>query len=476
MNARILSVSKPAKEKVMKNTEFLEGRFWLESDPKDIIPGKIEVIEGNKIKLKLYGHYKSLPYDPYDKNIRNIAREKIILGVTERYGKVTLLNNRGPYPQSSGVSEIEIRNWIFYSEYLFIGEWFHSIDEICFGHFRVHFSCSEKWITTNSIQYEFREHKILYQPYEENYEIDIKHPYQFRLKILSTANPCFGFDEFSLKKQIYFEILVNEKKDLEWFDEVTRTIQRFLCFFIGTPVYADSRELLIEQKLQNAQEYKDYKLPIKVFSELFLSRDCEFNYRTVKAPFCEIALHLGNYIKNWFMLYENMKPAINLYLANYFIKDMYLEQQFLSLVQAAETIHIRKYGNQRLSYERKGKKRSSKKTPNLWERLEFSIHQYWDEYLCEFVERDVFEDLLVNKVDLCRNYLTHHDLKTERKVFRMFKNQRNYAVSLIKMSLGLNLLITVIFMDFIGIPKKMICKMKNRTEDFQDINEYLKRR
>lgn len=459
----------------MENNEFLEGRFWLKDDPNDIIPGKIDIKKGNKIRLKLYGQFRSLPHDPHDRTIKEIPLAEIILGVTERCDKLTLLNNRGPYLQSGGTSEIKISNWHFYSEYLFVGEWFQSIEEIRFEHVRVHFSSSEKWMKTNSVQYEFKENKIMYQPYEENYDIDIETPYQFKLKVLSITNEWFDLDDFRLEKKIYFEVLVNEKRDLEWFDVVTRAIQRFLCFIVGMPIYVDSREPLIDIKNENGSEPRHYKVPIKVFSELFVKGNCDFNFRTVKVPFHQLAPNLQDYIKNWLILYENLKPAVNLYLANYFIKDMFIEQQFLSLIQAAETIHIRKYGNQRLGYERKKRKRSSRREPYLWERLEYLIDQYWDEYLCQFVERHVFDELLVDKADLCRNYLTHHDLNSEKRIFRVFSNESNFAIALMKITLGLNLLLTIIFMEGIGIPMDLIYQIKRLTEDFQEVNEYLKR-
>jgi hypothetical protein len=245
---------------------------------------------------------------------------------------------------------------------------------------------------------------------------------------------------------------------------------------IGVPIYIKTIQPFthVENKAIGQETGEIDYLPIIVMSEMFHTGSHKYDFRKVKLPFYILKDNLAKYIINWFKYYEIHKPAINVYLTNSFIEDLYIEQEFLNLIQAVETLHNRIFSNQRLNIPRKNKKMSKRRQPNLWERIEFLIDYYWDDYLVKFVEKDIFDDLLVGKADFCRNYLTHYDLEKESKKQEMFEDEDDFIRVLLRIKKCLNLLVTIIIMDLLEVPKEIVHRLDELNMDYQEINNYIK--
>jgi hypothetical protein len=454
---------------LLKNQSY-NGIFWLPESTDNKMRGILKIKESYEIELKIFGIfdlYKRISDD------EDSPSPEIILGNIEGEGKVTLIDNYGPLKQGYFAEDTRIEDSCFYSNYLITGENYYTKSKVSFKTINVTFTCIEHWTDIDPYHPHYKEnlHTLTYIPYKEEYKInlDCLEP-GCELNIITFVNrESHGRSSYKLEHQIIFRINVANNKELSWFEKTIRSLSRFFTFLIGIPIFVNEVESISELKDESRIRQ------INIYSRMFNTGFEEYDFRRVVLPFTFLTNDVNKYFGNWFINYEKLKPALDLYLSNLYHKEVYIEQRFLNLMQALEITHNRIYGNRKLSTPaKKGKIRSTEEYPNLWERIEYLIDFYWQNCLDKFVDRDVFEDLLVKRADFIRNYLTHYDSKKEKIKEREYKTDDKFYSLIMKINKALNLLLVVIFLDLLGVPRDLIYNFTKDNIHFQKINDYLK--
>lgn len=454
-----------------KNKSYI-GLFWLPGNEEVKGFGTFIFKDNNEIELQIFDTSK-FNCLVESNGIQNID---IILGVAEGLGEVTLVN--------SFISSRSYRNFrkdtywedlVLKPGYAYIGKHFNS-KNICFSKMDVNFTCIEDWIKPIPYQLKTEEGEttLSFAPINEEWNTDI---YFRDTKFSLGINICIEgkflhSKSYKMDQQIFFSIETVDKKEIDWYQEIIRILQRFFTFFIGVPVYIAAVRPYTDIRISDKETIYN---TICLFSNAFESGIKTFEFINVLASYDSIKDNINVYINNWFSNYEKLRPAFDLFLANYYFKDIYLEQKFLSLMQVLEVLHSRLYQNKRLNTQSqfKGKKRSIKEEPFLWERIEYLIDHYWRDCLEHFFERKVIDEALIVKAVFCRHYLTHYNLEKEKWKDQIFKNDDGFYTYLMRANRALKLLASIIFLSEIGIYRKSIYELIKNNVEFQDINNCL---
>jgi hypothetical protein len=324
------------------NLEAFErsGFWWLPDDPDNRVAGILHYDPVKGIKLELLGFLK---VDDYRVTRCNefISYVDIILGDTSK-GQVTCYQCYQRSRTFFGNSESN-----FDVSVIFTGHHFEKVDDIVFDRISVKYLNLERWVAKSGFHYlvkndsdNVEDIKVWYRSPEKrkakvkNMEISIS--FKFR--------PPFGSppDERNLKQHTYLNIKTDDETHFDKFkEEILFLITQFLTFGVGKAVhltcikcYSDS---LIYNKRQKLQGYKRVYAYYNVKSlnegEIVPTHEMLFSFLDIEDNF-------NKFLNNWFEKGKNLKDIYNLYFAT-IIKSMYLEHQFLSLIQAIESYHQR---------------------------------------------------------------------------------------------------------------------------------------
>ena len=174
----------------------------------------------------------------------------------------------------------------------------------------------------------------------------------------------------------------------------------------------------------------DHGTEVEVFYPTVIARNTTSTILPPRMPFTfkDISDRFEIILRNWFKNARLLEPVYNLYFGTLHNPHLYLEHQFLSIVQALESYHRRVYGGKYVAEEEYTTimnnliKAIPPGTPsNLRDRLknylkhgnEYSLRKRLKEIVKEC--RDVLGDYLgdrdkvINVTVETRNYLTHYD-------------------------------------------------------------------
>jgi len=265
----------------------------------------------------------------------------------------------------------------------------------------------------------------------------------------------------NVEQQWIARIETVHETSFESFYSVIRHLQNFLCLAVREPVH----ELNIQGETEaNKMQGMNYYPPVGIFykspyiseaPESLLGLDMLFTYQ-------DISVDLEALLRNWFEKADVLKPICGLYFGMLSNPHLYLENQFLSLVQAAEAFHRRIFGGK---YLPKSEYKESVFTPlvnmipdvngDLQESLKSKLG-YGNEYslktrLSELLDKsgDIVPQLLgnrkvfIDKTVNTRNYLTHYDKKSYKRAAR--------GTELVSLTKKLRILLEVCLITQIGL-------------------------
>ena len=310
-----------------------------------------------------------------------------------------------------------------------MGEHFQQVEDVKFSNLLVQYSYLNEWLGIHGF----------YPASSEDSDIVIryKRPNSIRAAVRDyKINVLFGFEtsysiiepEVNFKQKVFVEIkpLKNSLLSFDEYQEIVQSIQNFLSFALSKPVYP----LDVGGKIHESE-----KRLVKIYCDL-----CNIEQPSKKLSlsgqsfsFREIAGRFEKILNLWFEKYETLKPVYDLYLGALYNPQMYLENEFLSMVQALEAYHRRKFDGKYLSDDDYSKVYSKLKNAidnltveksfkeSLKAKLkygnEYSLRKRLKDLLSKF--RDITKEFIANeddfisKVVATRNRLTHLDKDLE---------------------------------------------------------------
>ncbi|MBK5261609.1 MAG: hypothetical protein JJE17_03425 [Peptostreptococcaceae bacterium] len=407
----------------MKNLEY-KGIWWTPNNPEITVSGTLVYTENNGSNLEIIGTFNKSGEDNYN----------IILGKTIN-GKDITLHNCLTINESFNSNELTITN--IFAHTIFDGVHFNTNEDIEFDEISCHYSNVDEWAgfecfkITNEKKGQvirYRYPKSICAGIDNNYAVEV-------FAKTSFSSSSFGQKEINIVQKIYVKV---KNKNLNSFEDHVEMVQhmgRFISLGIGEPIIQFE---MIGQSPANKREYDDNIIypDIKIYPYV---KNESVNNRQVHRynmlfNLKEIEDHFEVHIKKWFDNKELLNPINNLYFGTIYNREMFLEQRFLSLVQALESYHRRTRNNSEVEDE-KHKIRidsvlnSVHREHREWlkSKLRYSNEPGLRKRLKElFAGIDIFENLesskkrrlFISKICDTRNYLTHYDVTLRKNSFK----------------------------------------------------------
>lgn len=212
-------------------------------------------------------------------------------------------------------------------------------------------------------------------------------------------------------------------------------------------------------------------------SKQFTRRDMLFNYQ-------DVTDNLSVYIQKWFEMAIRLRPVFDLYFGIFDMPFMYIQLQFLTLSQALETYHRRKYDGFYMAVEKyesieqiliqaipvdlDNSHRDSLKS-RIKYGYEYSLRKRLELILKEVLEpyKRIIDRLIgnrgefIDKVVKTRNYLTHYTEDLEQTAITDLEEQY-------KLVQKMKLLIQLCFLIELTLSPETVEKLSQENRKFQE--------
>jgi hypothetical protein len=333
-------------------TEFTyAGRWWLPEHPDHPVFGKLTYEPRGQIRLELMGTMGSGEIADRVSRLSSFAKWDVILGLCEDGTFCTLLDIReisGPLlPSESGRS-------ILVAERLFMGTHFSSVNAIVFENAILEYTYLEDWVRARTFHV-----KLENEGRKRVVEFSAE-PLTLADIAIETRNAhlCLysGVDakesvgkSFEARARAWFQMTPNAPRDSRWYEEFVWSLGSLLTLCVGEPVYPRK----ITGRLSTAEDASSVgSSSVELYVRL---QDPtvrpEVSYPSMPVPFFMIADQIAQFVVAWYALQEKINPVIGLLVGTYYNPRMYVETEFLTLMQAFEVLHRRLVGGTYVSQE-----------------------------------------------------------------------------------------------------------------------------
>jgi len=432
-----------------------QGIWWIPDKPEIKLSGTLRINPYENVVLEVVGYFEDITKVPI------LTQHDIILGKTVDGRDVTLstcieTHRDWHFPGFSRSS--------FNIGTVFIGAHFPRKEDQEFKKLFVSYQNLDEWVNISGFQIEHKDELVIrykspeairVHPYED-WTISLEFQSQYPTISLVQKEAC-------VSQRTYVGIASSEMKPFEEYLRMVLLIRDFISLGIGVSTYP----IEIKGITEHGTEVRVFYPTLSAHSTagtippfmLFTFKDIADRWETL--------------LRNWFKNARLLEPVYNLYFGTFHNPHLYLEHQFLSIVQALESYHRRVYGGKYVTDEEYNiimnhlVEAIPPGTPhNLRDRLktylkygnEFSLRKRLKEivkdcggFLEDYLgESDKFIDDTVN----IRNYLTHYDGDPPADMIKV--------PELYRLTLKLKLLV-------------MVCLLKETGFETTDIDKIVKR-
>ena len=415
----------------MEKFEY-NGIWWLPEQADKTVPGTLKFDPKEGAFLDLIGSFKDIT------QLHISLEPKIILGFAEGK-KITLYKC---YESGSHLNLPGFLSTSFWVSVVFVGCHFAKEEEVIFDSLSLNYSHLAEWTWITGFN-----RKIEQEGDKDSAKFHVSYslPDKVEAKINKLSISLVhsfkeggdGIEEVILKQTTFVKIEPETPLHIEDYQRnILYHIQNFLSLGIGQAVYP----LAIKGRNNNCKmELQDKKVvydDISIFysNKNFPAQSKRLHPLEMFFAFGDIAPDFEKYLNAWFSKTEFLGPVYDLYFAILYSPKMYLQFEFLSLVQALEAYHRRKY---------EGKYVTDDDYKEIYATLTSAIPQNLDvsfktslkekvKYLNDFSLRKrlkkIIDDLgdiarilikspeaLIEDIVNTRNYLTHYDKSLEGK-------------------------------------------------------------
>jgi hypothetical protein len=321
---------------MLEQQEF-KGYFFVPGAPSEQLPGFLKYGKNSSIELDLFGRF-----DNYENP--SSTEDNIILGVTSKGRKITLLNC---FEKSRGMSFPGFAESSFSALYMFIGQHYNSPEEIAFESCSIEYSDFNTWLDISGFDQvkhdnEAREITIKYkQP--ENIEFKINDEWMGEINFYFNGPKYFKpVNKASIEQMPYLNITPIRKTTFKEFRKIYTIFSSFLALnyfdypIVKSIVFTEAKEKKHEHDSDfNAVElYSNSKVKSKNYKLHANEQNFLIQYKPYEMKFPE-------FIQNWYILFNKIEASINILTECFMKRNSPIEFHFVSLVQALENLDRR---------------------------------------------------------------------------------------------------------------------------------------
>jgi len=391
-----------------------KGDWWLPNEKDSKVKGTLVIPVDDRPVLELMGALTDI-----GPGKSNDFRPEVILGTSIEGKRVTLLRcfqfdptvNLGTGAKSSK----------FYATIIVVGEHFNDAKELKFKALYAEYAGLDDWVRMSGFDIQTPDPTTSSVIYKQ------PGPIQAVINGLQVSIIFEGLMHQEIPKRVTIrqrtsiEMRTSAEESIDEFLKLAYTVQNFLSLALAQATYPT--EIYGEAELHKV-EFQGHTIypPIRLIIPAATS-----SKRLGPIPqkplllFSDVAGRFSLILKNWFANAELLEPVYAGYFAVMNDPQMYLHQKFLSLVNAIESYHRRRFGNYELPEgdHEKRKQAIVSAAPAefqkwLTKKLRYSNELTLRVRLEQLVQKFSFlefknKDWFINKVLNTRNYLTHYD-------------------------------------------------------------------
>lgn len=411
----------------MKDLPELEGFWWVPNDPDKQLAGRIvSDADAAKLILTIDSHSPSRGIFS-DRQYRDY---EVLHGRSTGGQLVTLLKC---FELNSSWTSSGIEKRIILANYVLVGG--HVPAELldkAFSKLWLKWPALQRWFFRSGIEVKhdkenFRTFSVTYQPHEEigfAYSADSEIKFTFGTDNLPVGGPLA--EGVNFREIVWVELHKNEPTGLNYFLERLNELVHF--FSVCVLEYSQPEKMSLIGNVSDENEDNETATPLVLdvyFSSVQEPESDRLPHPVeVLLPYGSIQTEFPSLIRNWAEAAESLSPARSLYFASLYGQTRYIESTFLSLAQAAEVLHRRRYGGTYIDpedYEIKVKPRLVNAIP---QDLAPNIKMAYSQRLSFFNEISLakrLEKLCQNNKDVLDSYVTDWKSKIRKVV-----SARNY--------------------------------------------------
>lgn len=331
----------------MRDLPELEGFWWVPNDPEQQLAGRI-TSDNDAAKLILTidspnpsgGIFSNRDHRDYE----------VLHGRTTDGKLVTLLKC---FDLNSSWSSSGIEKRIILANYVLIGGLVpEEILDQAFSALSLKWPALQRWFFRSGVEVEhdkqtFRSFNITYKPQEE-----IRFPYSEDSEI----NFAFGTDKvpmggplaegINFKEVVWVELQKNEPAGLNYYLERLNELVHFFSICVLEYNHPEKVALIGAFSIEKLDDGKEIPPLLDVYFSSVQEAESDRLPHPIEVllPYGSIKEHFAGLLGNWAKVAESLSPARSLYFSSLYGQTRYIESTFLSLAQAAEVLHRRRYG------------------------------------------------------------------------------------------------------------------------------------
>jgi hypothetical protein len=337
----------------MEEFEY-EGIWWLPENTENPLHGSLKYSPEGGANLEVHGslitsaepNAKNKPIKAIDDDF--LLRPTIILGKTIN-GKAVTLYKCIQTSLTQHFPGLAVSQFTVY--YVFVGCHFIKEDDIVFKSLLIDYSNLDDWSHVSGFK---EKTEIDHDERLKKLEITYESPRVTEVSVNKyRVSISFSLD---YKSKVYHEYNLKQKTIIKmasdtiihfnsFISEIAAHIQNFLCLAIGNAIYPNNIIGISDARVTKFNDGKTIFNPIDIFYKLgrFSRLPLRVDVLEMLFYFEDIMNDFKLYLNNWINKAEILQPVYDLYFGILYNPSLYLNYQFLSLVQALESYHRRRF-------------------------------------------------------------------------------------------------------------------------------------
>lgn len=314
----------------------LRGIWWLPENPDTQISGVLTFDNEKKISLELLGSFRELT----SLGGRNFFQPEIILGVSDVGHICTLFKN---IESNSQLNFPGIHKSIIEAQYLFIGKHFQTPDDITFPSLKVSFTNLENWLAIRPFSLEIPNNQE-----NKDWKLAHKWPSEFKSQLIEIESLIESTHEFNTggnlitdaiwKSKAFLQITPNDVKDFKWYWGMMYDLCNLLTLLIGETTFINQVKALGDDVQIGTDKTTKENIEL-FFTQKKVRINKEVHPFEMLLPFPCISEQITEVLFLWFTKASRLRSVYDLFFGTFYNPGMYLQFQFLSLMQALESYH-----------------------------------------------------------------------------------------------------------------------------------------
>ncbi len=362
------------------------GIWWLPDNPTKTIAGTLTFSDKEGAYIDFIGSFRGRD-EPFPKD-----GYPVILGSTTKGEPVTLQSAiiHGESSVSLGHSGNEFRTQRLYVNYAFFGAHFQTPDDIRFHKADIALSHLQDWLGYRNYETEYVEGDL--NQLRVTYTLPRLVSVATHKGTITVSHRHQVIEQFKrgieVKQSVSLVIEASEMSFRDWHSNFIYPLQTFLT--LATNKWNSVHRFCLFSQQYTLPGHAEIELPIEAYFQPYNHAGEQEVVHNPLFTFEQVKDDISGIMDRWLNIIEKYQPSCELFFSVMLTPRMYIDNQFLNLVQAAESFHRIKTGN----------------NDRFLQRIEALVEDTWSMIPWMIGDRKEF----IKTVRDTRNYYTHRDL------------------------------------------------------------------